>query len=223
MGMQPSDEGIVLVVGVDFSEGSAAAVREAVALLGRGLPGMLHAVHVLPDTEGHARNHPDEDAAMMKRAHRELRAFLISSGAATREEIDRAPSRVGLHVRLGNAGEELHRVAVQLDADMIVIGPHQGKLLKHRAMGGQARHIVERAHCPVLVARPKDFSTLEREPEIEPPCPRCVAARHQSGGATWWCEEHARPHEPMHVYSVTEDIPWAEHDSEVAATGRRIF
>ena len=37
-------------------------------------------------------------------------------------------------------------------------------------------------------------------PAIEPPCPRCVTARQESGGKETWCEQHREHHGRRHVY-----------------------
>lgn len=205
--------GLVVVAGIDFTEGSASALREALRLVRHGLVGSVHAVHVVPESENHARRHPDDDAAELEYGQRRLREFVAAHGAAG------APPRVGIHVRIGDPVDELHRVAAQLEADLLVIGPHEGMLFKNRPVGGVAGKVVQGAHCPVLVARPKDYASMEREPDIDPPCPRCVQTRYASGGQRWWCDDHANETYEPHLYSAYEEIPWAEHDSEAVPTG----
>ncbi|MFW5920414.1 MAG: universal stress protein [Polyangiales bacterium] len=209
-------EGLVVVAGIDFSQGSTHALREAVRLVQHGLTGSVHAVYVVPESENHARKHPDDNAAELDYGQQRLRQFLaeqdLSAAGAG------APAHIGIHVRIGDPVDELHRVAAQLDADLLVIGPHEGKLFKKRAIGGIAGHVVKGARCPVLVARPKDYSDMQSE-RIDPPCPRCVQARRESGGARWWCDDHEKQDYQVHFYSAYEETPWAEHDSETVPTG----
>jgi nucleotide-binding universal stress UspA family protein len=213
------NEGLVLVVGIDYTEGSADAIREAVSLARRGTAGQVHVVHVLSESEGHVRRHPDEDAEQIGEDTRKLHEFARAAGASVQQSEQDPPGNIGVHVRLGDPVKELHRAAVQLDADMIFIGPHSHGLFKHRAAGGTARRIIEQAHCPVVVARRKSYDALEQVPEIEPPCPDCVQVRHRSGGQQWWCEMHSRPREPFHVYSGSNEIRWTSHDSDAVPTG----
>jgi hypothetical protein len=46
----------------------------------------------------------------------------------------------------------------------------------------------------VFIVRPKDHAKAGRVPEIEPPCPECVAARRESQGQKLWCARHSERH-----------------------------
>jgi nucleotide-binding universal stress UspA family protein len=75
---------------------------------------------------------------------------------------------VAFHVRLGEPARAIHQVAVDVDAEMILVGAeHAGRLRKlfHRST---AEQLVRTAHVPVVVAHQKNFRGLERSEEIEP-------------------------------------------------------
>jgi hypothetical protein len=65
---------------------------------------------------------------------------------------------------------------------------------------------VRHAGCPVFVVRPKAHEHFV--PEIEPPCPRCVAARVESMGKRFWCEQHQQPHGRRHTYYDSRAQTW---------------
>src|SRR5690606_6814628 len=84
-------------------------------------------------------------------------------------------------------------------SDLIVIGTHGRQGLRRLIIGSVAEAIVRLASVPVLVVRPKAESAPPI-PEIQPPCPKCVETRKQSGGQNLWCEQHSERHGPRHTY-----------------------
>jgi hypothetical protein len=72
-----------------------------------------------------------------------------------------------------------------------------------------------------MVAGPRPAPAPSHVIVIDPPCPDCVAARASSQGRTWWCARHSEHHHLRrhHRYSYQSHLPFAEHDSEVRATG----
>ncbi len=220
MTKRTTEDGLVVVVGVDFSEGAAEALREAVRLSAQGAVRQIHAVHVFEADEREARKRPDEAERAMEEAAERLRRFVGQFGTSPQAAPAHAPPKVGVHLRVGSPAEQIHRLAANVDADLILIGPHRGALRSlSRPLGGTARHILERARCSVAIARIKHYEPDERQPEIEPPCPDCLRVRAESGGERWWCPAHERPRLEPHRYTAWEAIPWAEHDSNVLPTG----
>ena len=212
--------GLVVVVGVDFSEGAAEALREALRLHARGAVRQIHAVHVFDVKDGEARRNPDKVERAMQEASAKLREFVGRFGTSPTVGPEQAPPRIGVHLRVGRPGTELRKLAANVDADLILIGPHRHALLPgNRPLGGTAREVVEQAHCSVAIARLKHYDLLEQQPEIEPPCPKCLQVRRETQGQRWWCDEHDGMRIEHHVYTRWESIPWAEHDSNVLPTG----
>ena len=87
--------------------------------------------------------------------------------------------RVVAHLRFDAIAEEVAQLAADLEADLVVVGTHGRKGLSRLLLGSSAEATVRLAPCPVLVTRPK--AVPEAPPQIEPPCPHCVAARRASG------------------------------------------
>jgi nucleotide-binding universal stress UspA family protein len=160
-----------VVVGVDFSQACNHAVLEAMRLADRVPRSTLHFVHVLevgPDL--HDAELIDELSESLGRAmtrlERHVRDTLYVLG------VDAGwGSELMYHVRVGPVARELHQVAVDADADLVVVGePQRGTLRKlfHRS---SAEELVRSAHVPVVVAHPKDFRGMAKSPEPEPPRP----------------------------------------------------
>jgi nucleotide-binding universal stress UspA family protein len=93
-----------------------------------------------------------------------------------------------LHVRIGDAAEEIANLAAELEADLLVIGrssvsdPH----------GSLADVVVARSECPVLVVH-----LAEHDAASENACAECVEVRDGSEGERWFCEEHSSEGEPV--------------------------
>jgi len=112
--------------------------------------------------------------------------------------------RRGLHTRVhlavGTPWREIVELGSELSADLIVVGTHGREGLERILLGSVAQAVVRKASCPVLVVRPKTPHASD-VPEIEPPCPDCVAVRRASAGAQVWCARHREHHPVAHTYS----------------------
>ena len=63
---------------------------------------------------------------------------------------------VSSFVRVGNAPNEITKVARDFDIDLIIIGTHGYTSWRHLCMGSTAERVVRSAPCPVLVVREKE-------------------------------------------------------------------
>jgi hypothetical protein len=107
-------------------------------------------------------------------------------------------------VRAGQPARSILQTAVDVDADLIVIGTHHRNRIEAIINGSVVESVLRDAHCPVLVAVPKNYEGASKSESIEPPCPDCVAARRQSHNQTFWCERHSRGYNQPHVYEPTD-------------------
>jgi nucleotide-binding universal stress UspA family protein len=167
-----------VVIGVDFSEASAYAVQEAVQLARWMAHLELNFVHVMPA-------HPDmHDAALI---------------AALSERMDRTMAKfenfvrdvmfvfgplsgacdVAFHTRVGVPSRELHQVAVDTDAELIIVGADHTRGLRRWFHRSSLNELLDIAHVPVVIARPKDFRGLSRS--AVPDAPRPGVDLTQSG------------------------------------------
>jgi nucleotide-binding universal stress UspA family protein len=134
-----------VVVPIDFSEESLAALQAALALV----PGAahLHAIYVLPHVEygepGIMWDAVDEGP---RREHAEQ---------AFREKLADQPALadVQFHVAFGDPGHEVAEFAQREGADLIVMPSHGRRGLSRLLIGSVAERVVRLAHCPVLVLR----------------------------------------------------------------------
>lgn len=194
--MTTQDKAYTVVVGIDFSEASDVALDEALALA-TIQNADLHVLHV-DDNFRAPEGGRDAAEAMLTR---------IEQHAVSRmEEVSRRKGKqihfqkLYSHFRLGVPGEQIVQLAASVDADLVVVGTHGHSGLKRLVLGSVAERVVRMGRCPVFIVRPKDHLAQNKVPEIEPPCPDCVAKRAETGGATFWCERHSEHHVRAHGY-----------------------
>jgi universal stress protein A len=136
-----------IVVGMDFSYGSDAAMEHAFSLA-VALHAAVDLVHVI------------EPGILVTPAN--LGALPLMDAPALFEEIDRALSSradqakaAGLvcqtHSLQGFPPGELVGHAKKAGADLIVVGTHGRTGIAHAILGSTAERVVQRAFCPVLV------------------------------------------------------------------------
>jgi hypothetical protein len=131
-----------------------------------------------------------------------------------------AGNKVGIHLRSGEATDEITQLAEEIRADLVVVGSGgKGPHLKSWLVGSTAERLVSSARFPVLLAGPRHASVESHEPTIEPPCPDCLSARAKSDGTTWWCERHSHHTARAHTYSYTREIPFSTRDEVVIPAG----
>lgn len=162
-----------IVVGLDLTETGDRALREALSLVKQIPHSELHVGHALDLGSIHGTE--------LAQAETELRARL--SEVRTRvAEITALPwvggdgrCPVVFHVRIGHAAEVLHQLAVDVDANLIVVGTHARTGVQKLLLGSVADVLTRTARVSVLVAHPKNYAGLERSQHPEPARPGEVA------------------------------------------------
>lgn len=193
-----SDNMVPIVVAIDFDDTAPYALREACQMaLGRA-DVVLHLVHVLPPV-GDGKDDAEKLAAVPAR----LRGWVRERCLADRSL---GNPRVSVHVRTGEAPAALVQLCVDVQARVLVLGSNQRHGIDRLAHGSVAEQVVRAARCPVLVARPVDYTGLTPTEQPDPPCPACAKVRADTRGAQLWCEQHAQPHLRMHVYDAVDEI-----------------
>jgi nucleotide-binding universal stress UspA family protein len=203
--MAGTDNRFTIVVGIDFSDAGDLAFDHALELANARENADVHVVYVedelttprIPAAASGESSDTDEILTrVQKRATERLDVFVTRAQPRMKHII--------AHVRRGGAAEHIVQLASHLDADLIVVGTHGRRGLQRFLLGSVAERVLRLARCPVFVVRPKDHEGLGKVPEIEPPCPDCLKARRDSGGAKLWCarhsEHHIRPHTYHHVH-----------------------
>lgn len=215
----------VVVVGVDYSETGALALRTAYEMAGNAPGGELHIVNVVPaygtvvqlevpgDPNG-VRTLSVDGASQFLNEYSEKRIAELSAQFGNVR-----PQRIVSHLRLNTAAEEIAQLASDLDADLVIVGTHGRRGVRRLLVGSVAEGVVRVAHCPVLVVRPKGHP--DHVPAIEPPCPRCVATREESGGSELWCAQHREKHGRRHTYHFGDRGTAETNPPLVTPQGRR--
>lgn len=149
-----------IVVGVDLADSVNDALGEAMRLTKQLPDSELHITYVIRAERG---MHDAERLASMAeelRTKRDALRALVTKVCAPLG--GGAPFSVEsvLHVRLGDPAKALHQVAVDVDADLIVVGTHGRKGVERLMLGSVAEQLVRDARVPVLIAHPKDFTGL---------------------------------------------------------------
>jgi nucleotide-binding universal stress UspA family protein len=134
---------------VDFSTPSHAALCAAAALAERsgGTLTLLH-VYDLPPVEYALA--PYGVPQLLDDMRRDAEDKL---GDWQREAMARGALKVDTAAVPGSAAEVIVREARARGSDLVVVGTHGRTGLRHALLGSVAERIVQRAPCPVLVAR----------------------------------------------------------------------
>lgn len=75
---------------------------------------------------------------------------------------------VGLHVRLGSPFDVVRQIAIDYDADLVVVGTHGRKGMEKLLLGSVAEKLVRDAHVPVLVTHQNRLGELEKTTTPDP-------------------------------------------------------
>ena len=204
--MAQSNAPYVIVVAVDYSETGDLALERALELASEKPAAVVHAVNVLPLFQGIA---PDPSTGgwfyatqSVEEALQQLQNYVEQKTNSFAERYtgeNRAfLQNVLVHQRLQAPAEEIAQIAADLEADLVVVGTHGRRGVSRLILGSVAETTIRFTPCPVLVVRRK--AEPVPAPVIEPPCPRCLAARSASQGKELWCEPHRERHGQRHTY-----------------------
>lgn len=189
-----------ILVSIGHDDTSDPAFAEAVQLVhGHDRP-ELHVVHVveekIPASSAVGIQLLDEQ---LEEAPKELEARLAPLVA----DLGYRGHVVG-HLRVGKPAPAILQAAVDVNADVIVMGTHHRTGLERFVLGSVAEQVMRDAHCPVMVVTSKNYTGLVRSHRVEAACPACVKVRGETANKTYWCERHARPHIQTHVMGTTD-------------------
>lgn len=187
----------VILAALSTDETGEYALFEAARLAATRSNSDLHIVHVVVDDGSDTTGDLVTLEQRLARAPKAIEAMIERLHAAL-------PARVTAHFRAGDAARSILQAAVDIAADVVVVGSHQRTRLEKMIVGSVAERVLRGAHCPVLVAVPKNYDGAIKSQSIEPPCANCLVTRQQTQGATFWCERHRRTYTQPHVYAPSE-------------------
>ncbi len=161
----------VIVAATDLAETGEFALREAMRLA-RQLPNAaLHAVYVIETPkELHNAKKLDAISESIGRAREQLRAH-VTQACSQEPPAPAFDHAVTLHIRLGSPAEAIQQVAVDIEADLIVVGTHARTGVKRWMLGSVAEALMRMARAPVVIAHPKHYEGLAKSAHAEPPRP----------------------------------------------------
>lgn len=171
MGDATQQDTFRVVVGVDFSESGNHAIHEAMQLARLMSRAELEFVHVMevPQDLHDARvidMLADGLEQVMSRLEHCVRDSLFVYGARNAQGIE-----LGYHVRVGPVARELHQVAVDVDAELIIVGKARTGALRRMFHRGSVGALIASAHVPVVIANPKDFRQFKKSEHPDAPRP----------------------------------------------------
>ncbi|MRS14017.1 universal stress protein UspG [Enterobacteriaceae bacterium RIT691] len=138
---------IIMPVDVFEMALSDKAVRHAEFLAQQ--EGVIHLLHVLP---GSASMTMSRFAADLRRFEEHLHQEAESRLKTMVKHFSIDPSRIKMHVLMGNVRDVVNELAEELKADVVVIGSRNPSISTH-LLGSNASSVVRHAHVPVLVVR----------------------------------------------------------------------
>jgi nucleotide-binding universal stress UspA family protein len=139
------------LVAVDGSEGSKAAIDEAIALA-RDRDARLTFVSVRRPPSS-VLGHPYYDRQLSHGLGHARQAIAEAVEAARTAGVDSAGEIVE-----GNAADEIVSLADNRDADLVIVGSRGHGALAGALLGSVSREIVQHASVPVLVAKQRSLS-----------------------------------------------------------------
>jgi len=150
----------VAVIGVDMGTTGDDAICDGLRLLEAGAVETAHLLFIVDPNQvlddGDLRALEYEEAALAQAPGTlEQRAQKLAQDLG----IKLASGSVRGHGRLGEPARSLLQMCVDYEADLLIVGTHARRGLDRWLDGSVAEYVVRHAHCPVLVARPKDYST----------------------------------------------------------------
>ena len=193
---QPVLRAYTILVADALDSVSELALLQGVSLATRTPGAELHLVHV-------PRQEPVDEGAAFAVVKREQ--TYQAAAEELRRRVQRAWHQEGelqviAHFRDGDAASAILQAAIDIDADVIVVGSHHRRGVAKVVLGSVAERVLHAARCPVYIALPKNHGDASASEHLDPACPDCLATRRASANATFWCERHSRPHLQPHIY-----------------------
>ncbi len=172
---------LVVVAAVDDSPAADTVVALAARSV-RPVDGELHILHVVPSWPRPADEGSkaiEDYVALAKRLVRVAREAGVPGAHA--------------HPRAGDPARTIVQAALDLDADLLVLGTHGRTGIRRLAFGSVAEWVVRHASCSVLVARAQ--SSERRAAVMLEACSECLRAQHESRDL--WCARHSQKDESL--------------------------
>lgn len=144
--VEPTHSYQTVVVAVDFSESSRAALRAALAWAPRAQFTLVHAYETLFESYIDVSTYENLRREMEDSLYERLRAFAHEMGVSDEQEPE-------YRVLAGHPGTAVVDAAVRAHADLTVCGTQGETGLRHLLLGSVAQHILRESRSDVMTVR----------------------------------------------------------------------
>ena len=136
-----------VIIAVDLSEESNQVVKRGLQVCGDAKPHITHVVE--PISFAYGGDIPMDFSGIQEEIHKQAKSQLAKLASTYQIPEERQ------HLLLGRPENEVHSLAKELDADLVVVGSH-GRHGLALILGNTANGIIHGATCDVLAVRVGD-------------------------------------------------------------------
>jgi nucleotide-binding universal stress UspA family protein len=154
-----------IITAVELDETAFPTWRAAAALLANP-NAELSLLHVIRASERNVRKDTAEVAAMIGEGHRRVQELLARELG---DESNPLRERIEIYIGLGDPAEQIVQLAVDLEANVVVVGTHGRRAVERALLGSVSSEVFRKAPCSVLVARAAEYAGRARSPSVAPP------------------------------------------------------
>jgi len=172
---------LVIVAGVLFDATADAVWEKAETLLWARPDARIHFCTVVGPAAIEAEAQ-DESPSVVDEALKKLHGWVSEKAGGEDSPLG---AQIHLEVAIGaDPADELVQAAVDVDADLILLGSHHRKAVARMVLGSVAEKVLHRAPCSVLIAQTTSYEGFAKSPAIGPaPEPGHKAYRPHASGA----------------------------------------
>lgn len=157
------------VVGLDFSECGQNALQRALRMAAERQGAVIHIAHAVTREDLGAGSKIEQQEEALEQLPRKIWRRVFESLDALGMGYEDVP--VSLHVRLGNPVDVIRQVAVDYEADLVIVGTHGRTGVKKLILGSVAETLARDGHFPVLIAHENKLGELEKTTLPDQPLP----------------------------------------------------
>lgn len=155
-----SSEHSQVVVGFDFTPSARAAMYRAITVANRAPFHILHFICAI-EPHGQIASMPHHGRVDLDYVERVERALLDQVAAELKGGAITGRVQFFVHVRIGNAAEQILDLAREVGADLIIVGSEGLTGIQRLVLGSVSEQIVREAGCTVEVARSKTYEHVD--------------------------------------------------------------
>lgn len=181
----------IILVGVDFSDASRAALVHAFAMAGQQPGAEPHVVHVAGLSGARLQLElPDETQLLeVEPASDLLRSFVERELWSYEREYRADFARVVTHLRVGSPGEQIVQLARELAADLVISGSGRRRGFERWVSPSVPEVLMRELDCPVLAVKDSGAAARRRVRSTRR-CPSCVRMQELTQGQRNVCDRH---------------------------------